>query len=530
MKKLLLVVMAVLMTSVTFAQFSTKPVCRGPINTKGTTDMPTWTPINTMFTLVDLDGDTINYADTLAAGKAVVIDYSATWCSWCWVMHTNGILEALHNQLGSSVSVAWIEADASTSTASIYGGSGSQGDWTNGGTVPYPIIDNANAVDFIGSQNIAGYPTVIMISPGGYWCDLYGTDWGFGPYSASEAVTAVSALLTQMPSPNTVPAVEISGFSTAFVGSPTTYAASIISVDDITNITWTITNGNPATASNVQSVTTTWNNPGTEMVIVSVTNTTGTTIDTLVVNVQDGWEWGDEMSYCGDNAYATNIGTQGEITWGVKFPSSYMNNRNYLENVKAYITDAANYTLKVYQTTADAPATSDLIYQHSYRVSSTEAWYTFNMNDVVALDNSKDLWVTLTCTSVAYPAAAVDFCGDPNGSYVYLQGNWYYIFDLNPDLNYTWMINATTSATPNTVVSIDANEAPEVALYPNPTTSVLNIEANGVQEVSVVDLSGRTVMTQKNTNSINMSDLANGVYYVRVITNNGVSSQKVVKK
>ena len=75
----------------------------------------------------------------------------------------------------------------------------------------------------------------------------------------------------------------------------------------------------------------------------------------------------------------------------------------------------------------------------------------------------------------------------------------------------------------------NANEI-SVDLYPNPTTSVLNIEAEGVQEVSVIDINGRTVMTEKNVNAINMSNLANGIYYVRVITNNGVSSQKIVKK
>jgi hypothetical protein len=72
----------------------------------------------------------------------------------------------------------------------------------------------------------------------------------------------------------------------------------------------------------------------------------------------------------------------------------------------------------------------------------------------------------------------------------------------------------------------DAN----VELYPNPVANVLNIQAEGVQEVSVIDVNGRTIMTEKNVNTINMSNLANGVYYVRVITNNGVATQKIVKK
>lgn len=75
----------------------------------------------------------------------------------------------------------------------------------------------------------------------------------------------------------------------------------------------------------------------------------------------------------------------------------------------------------------------------------------------------------------------------------------------------------------------DVREA-NVAIYPNPTTSILNINAEGVQEVSVLDMNGRTIMSEQNANTIDMSELANGVYFVRVITNNGVSTQKIVKK
>ena len=75
----------------------------------------------------------------------------------------------------------------------------------------------------------------------------------------------------------------------------------------------------------------------------------------------------------------------------------------------------------------------------------------------------------------------------------------------------------------------EANDS-RIALYPNPTTSILNIAANGVKEVSVLDINGRTVMTEQNVNSIDMSELANGVYFVRVITNDGVATEKIVKK
>ena len=774
MKKILLVALSLLMFSASYAQFSTQPVCREAIPAKGMNTLPNWTPISTTHTLTDINGNTINLTDTLAAGKALVIDYSATWCSWCWVMHTNGILEAIKNQLGSQVSVLWVEADASTSADGIYGnGNNTQGDWTAG--VNYPIVDDATANDII-NTTITGFPTVVYISPSGYWCDVYGTDWGFGPYDANEAVSAITNLLANSPAPNQAPIVEISGFTTAIINNPTTFTANIVSVDPLSSITWTASNGTPATGSD-NSFTTTWSATGNETIIVSVTNTTGTTSDTLNVNVRE-WNWGNEMSYSENSAYVSAIGTGSGMTWGVRFPASLMANRNYLENVKYYSTYDGHVTLKVYQTAPNGtPATSGLLYQRVYAVTAANDYITLPIFDQVQLNTAQDLWIVMESNDIGYPATGVAFCGDPNGSYACLNGVWDLIFNFQAGLDYTWMIKATTSetvpamqiaidgpangrsgqnltftasgpaaasfawtfdgGTPATATGNSANvsfadggnhtitltatlngetatasatvsilecsvqslpftcgfEASEnldcwtfidadgdgygwdfenwagtnavrtgsvaaasasyinnigalspdnwmitpqlqipaegatlnyyvrtyqqeypddfyavlvsttgtntadfthtiysgtaaqasyylksfdlsafagqniyiafrhynctdvywmliddlqviagqhagisnvadanVELYPNPVANVLNIQAEGVQEVSVIDVNGRTIMTEKNVSTINMSNLANGVYYVRVITNNGVATQKIVKK
>ena len=86
------------------------------------------------------------------------------------------------------------------------------------------------------------------------------------------------------------------------------------------------------------------------------------------------------------------------------------------------------------------------------------------------------------------------------------------------------------AVTAGNTASISEVENANVVLYPNPVTNILNIEAQDIQEVSVMDVNGRTVMTLQNTNRIDMSNLANGVYFVRVITAEGVSTQKIAKK
>ena len=77
---------------------------------------------------------------------------------------------------------------------------------------------------------------------------------------------------------------------------------------------------------------------------------------------------------------------------------------------------------------------------------------------------------------------------------------------------------------------IDDVTANDVKLYPNPTTGNLYIEVEGLQKVEVIDAVGRVVMSQNNGNVINMSNLANGIYTVRVMANGNTAVKKVVKK
>ncbi len=67
-----------------------------------------------------------------------------------------------------------------------------------------------------------------------------------------------------------------------------------------------------------------------------------------------------------------------------------------------------------------------------------------------------------------------------------------------------------------------------MVIYPNPTTGILTIE--GVEGIaSVYDIYGRLVLTTK-TNTLDISQAARGIYFVRVLDEEGkVYSQKVVK-
>ena len=770
--------MALLVSMASFAQFRTAPREAGaPMATK-TLDYGQAHD----FTVTTLDNQTIHLQDWLDSGYYVLLDISATWCSWCWRLHSAHVLETLYQNYGPNgtdeMRVLWVEGDPSTDVSLIYGGSGSQGNWTAG--VSYPIANNNDISDL---YDVTGYPTVLLICPSGYTQDAYDVcDWNGSQFVTNTSVAAIYGLLNTCPAAGVAPIVEIDGLSSAVVGNPTSFHASYVSVDPVSSVSWSIPGATPSTGTG-DNITVTFPSTGNYTVSLSVTNTTGTTTETLNVNAIE-WNWGNTMTYdvTGENNSNIGNGTPGAMIWGAKYPSAFLSGRNYLDNVQVYSNNDGHFTMYVFQTNPGADATNnDMVYQATYEVSAG-SYNTLFPYDRIQIDPTKDLWVAFSSSDIGYPAAGSEFSGDPNGSLVSLGGAWSHIWELNASLVYTWMIKVTTSATapalniaingptsgmtndnitftaigpasatyswsfdggnPATATGMSATtafttsgnhtvtltatldgetatatlnidiiscdpqnlpwtcgfernenlscwtfidadgdghgweytstaqngdaplinlvhggseayasssyvngigvltpdnyaitpklvipaegatlewwEAPlnaqypdfysvyvsttgtntadftnliysgstnvsgwrkhsrslagfagkeiyiafrhhnisdafwfaiddikvsagntasitevenaNVTLYPNPVTSVLNIEAQGIQEVSVLDVNGRTVMTKQNTNRIDMSNLANGVYFVRVITTEGVSTQKIAKK
>ena len=456
MKRVVLTLVAALLSVTAMAQ--TCPVNINGISAQaaavkgGAKDaLPDWTPISQNVTATDINGNTISTADIMASGKAMVIDFSAVWCSWCWVMHQNGILDAIKTQLGNEVEVLWVEADPTTTPGQgITGGTGSQGDWTviyNTSTpVPYPVIDDASFTNIIGgSSAISGYPTVVFVSPTGYWCDVYGTDWGFGPYNATDAVSAVTALLSSYPQAGEVPQVAINAKRAAFVNTPVPFSANIVSVDPIDSINWTFPGADNTTGTGATPTAPSWSTAGNYTVSCRVVNTTGGTTATHDIIIRDGWSWGDEMDYTEGGSFESAIGLQSGAVfeWGIIYPAELMAGRNYATKVSAYINVAGEYTVRIYQGGTSAPQT--LLFEAPYTVSQTGQWYDFTLPGGVTLDPTKSMWVTLATTG--YAAAYTTYNEDPNSSMLTLNGEWYTLSDATSgSYEGTWMIKTTTSA------------------------------------------------------------------------------------
>ncbi len=81
-------------------------------------------------------------------------------------------------------------------------------------------------------------------------------------------------------------------------------------------------------------------------------------------------------------------------------------------------------------------------------------------------------------------------------------------------------------------LSIDDNLQPQVMVYPNPTKDYLYIESsNTINSIKVFDVLGKLVFQENNqVNQIDISSLDNGLFFIKIETDQGVSTQKVLKQ
>ena len=78
--------------------------------------------------------------------------------------------------------------------------------------------------------------------------------------------------------------------------------------------------------------------------------------------------------------------------------------------------------------------------------------------------------------------------------------------------------------------------AANISLYPNPTTGIITCdlrEAGNISMVNVYDVFGRllqTLQTNGDILTIDASNYADGLYFVRISTENGIINKTFIKK
>ena len=106
---------------------------------------------------------------------------------------------------------------------------------------------------------------------------------------------------------------------------------------------------------------------------------------------------------------------------------------------------------------------------------------------------------------------------------------------LDYSINYIDDINFSYEAKGKVEANADAFDAnadlESIEVYPNPTTGNLYIDAMGIQKVECYNQMGQLVRVYDNVlNSIDLNNLSEGVYTLRITVPQGVTVRKVVKK
>jgi Secretion system C-terminal sorting domain len=88
--------------------------------------------------------------------------------------------------------------------------------------------------------------------------------------------------------------------------------------------------------------------------------------------------------------------------------------------------------------------------------------------------------------------------------------------------------------TPCSLLGVNHNELDvNLRIYPNPVINTLSIEAKvTILKIELIDINGRVILSQSvnnNATNVNLESISSGVYLLKANTNEGTSTQKIIK-
>lgn len=503
----------------------------------------------------------INLFDYTEAGYPVYMDVFATWCGPCWTYHTGGYLENLYAQYGpegtNEVRVLAIEGSygnyASLSgTGADAGGNASQGNWLNG--VEYPVIPlrmSPNTTAFDNDYAIEYFPTLYMVCPNRLVYEV-GQQTTAGLYASKSAcpqfdnTLADNALLLSVKNVSPVyfcsctatPTVELQnvgshsltsasliieldGQTSTFdwTGNLDKYAVSTVTLPQI-NVNDNGTHTYKVTIASVNGVADadlSWNSSSYDF-NVSVSPTSTTLSEDYTNGIPKAWANPDGLLFTQNTngsshgnavcfqAYGFSSGTIAELFLPYENLSGITNptlsfdlahkryNSSYSERLRVlYSTNCGDSWQSLFSKSGNSLATSTGTVTSNY-VPTDAHW----RNEIVSLSGITD----------------------PDEVVIKFEFRSGYG-------NNVWIDNVSISS--GTGLS---DVESDLVIYPNPAKDVLNINTTeNVQRVEIFNMQGQLVKVETGEVSIiSVKELSNGMYTLKLTTDNGVSMHKIVKQ
>ena len=507
----------------------------------------------------------INLYNLLDNKKAVFIDISATWCGHCWNFHQTGTLDDLWTNYGPNSSnydsyVIWMEGDAGnypalSGTGADADGYASQGDWLNG--VEFPIVplnmdpNTPNKNTILNGYSLAYFPTVYLVCPSRMAFEM-------SRNGSNQAQQWHNLISTKCPSTtNTNDAalgVERSSKTIYYCDYSIQPKLTLQNVGtaNLTSATLRLTHG-----SEVQTIPWTGNLAQYETTLLTLPTVSGTengnrTFTVEIVDVNGQPDEGNTL-----NSHSETFLNQSESSTATavqKFASSNITPWYLEDNTNGYCyiyqgqllfnaysipsgRKAELYAPLMNFTNAPAPKISfDLCYKRRNDNSNDKlqimassdcgaTWTTVFNKSGEELATGSNTTQNYVPAASAYQTQTVELEGFASKDKVIIK----FVF-TSAKGNNIWMdnINIMDGATDIE----DVEQSSSIAIFPNPAKEVLNITSDkAISQIDVYDVNGKMVKSFTSVGStLNIKDLATGVYMLNVTTEDGVIVKKIVKE
>lgn len=332
--------------------------------------------------------------------------------------------------------------------------------------------------------------------------------------------------------PLQVPEIEITAPSRVRMGQGARFVVNAGAAD----VSWTFQNGNPATA-NTTDVTVVWNTPGIYEISCVATNAVGTDSRIFYIEVFDCGtitelpfvtDFEDATYGCWTNVDSDNDG----YSWEPDFLYALEDHQGH--NNSLGLCGSASFIFGLGPLTPDNWLISPAIQLPAG--TSRLSWYAKGIDPDYYAENYS-VYVSTTGSSISdfvTPVCTKTAHSDWHNSQIDLTpyaGRTVYVAFRHHDVSdyyYLALDDIVVDNQPAVGIADAANAA--ISIYPNPVGQQLNVEGEGILWVQIMDINGRTVHTSDHAGQLDVADLSAGIYFVRVVTPEGIRIEKIIKQ
>lgn len=312
------------------------------------------------------------------------------------------------------------------------------------------------------------------------------------------------------------PDMAIAGPSTAIMNEASTWTATT----DVTTVEWTI----DGTVDSETGLTLNYafTTAGSHTIVATATNVAGSTSDTINVDVVD-------CSQLIEAPHTFDLATEYSLCWNnpqqgwdtINLDGTY--HLYSMSNLYGWFDlDPDNW---IYTPTMTMPASGS--FDVAWDVMPYAAELPADNYGVYLVQGENATLLHLETLNAGITAPSTRVATIPAGT----TGEFKIAFrHFETTGGYVILVSNIKVVESGSVTGIDDVESAQVAVYPNPANDMIMVEAENVNLVQVMDINGRVVLSSERAGRLDVSALASGVYVVRVVCADGVSTTKIVKE